>query len=173
MRVGTVVAWLLIATPLYAGELGAWLPAGHGSVACWSRAYDAAHLASHPEQKVSQVALGLTFSAADADNRDRQQFALSASLWDGSHGTAIGECRAGDGAMICGVECDGGGIVVTSRGESVLVDLEQSGFIRLASECGADEGFVLEAGADDRQFLLHQLPADQCTGILGELAKLQ
>ena len=67
--------------------------------------------------------------------------------------------------MWCGVECDGGGVVVRQRsGGKLLVDLAATGRIRLSDSCAEDdeEGIELLPGKDDKTFLLEKSAASQC-----------
>jgi hypothetical protein len=79
---------------------------------------------------------------------------------------AGGECVPGeDGKNIhCGVECDGGGIVIRQAAKEgqLRVDLEATGRIRMSDGCDDESGIDLEPGIDDKTFLLSEMPADRC-----------
>lgn len=77
-----------------------------------------------------------------------------------------GPCMPRGGKMWCGVECDGGSVLISTRnGGDILVDLAAVGGIAMSMSCGEEDfeqGFMLEPGADDKTFLLHALPAQIC-----------
>ena len=162
--VGAALA--LSSLSVLAGELDAFVAASDGASACWSRQYDAAHLAAHPHQQVTAMDFTVSYWDETAINPAQYVFRLEADLRDGTHGTAIGPCSAEGDTMWCGVECDGGGVYISSRsGGNVLVDLERIGNIAMTNGCAEailDEGFSLQSGVDDKQFLLHALPPRQC-----------
>lgn len=136
-----------------------------GASACWTRIYDAAHLRSHPDQKVSAMRFRITPNPGD--EFAPFDFALEAEVDDEGLGFAAGPCRPEGKGMFCGVECDGGGVFLTLRDDGkVLLDLEQAGFINMAGGCGEDDGFALESGRDDKQFLLSSAGAAACSGII-------
>ncbi len=70
------------------------------------------------------------------------------------------------------MECDGGGVDVSPAGDGkVLLDLEETGYIRMEGECGGGdeyESFPLEPGIDDKQFLLQPVEAKICKPLLPE-----
>jgi hypothetical protein len=159
-------AFAMFSLSAVAGELDSFVAASDGATACWSRQYDAAHMTAHPDQKVAAMSLAVTYWDETAINPSQYVFRLEADLRDGTHGTAIGPCSADGNKMWCGVECDGGGVLVSNRsGGDVLIDLEAIGNIAMTSGCAEeilDEGFALQSGRDDKQFLLHALPPRQC-----------
>jgi len=164
-----LMAITVLCAPALAGELDAFVPPQDGATVCWSRLYDAAHLTQHPEQKVSQMGLALTYHGPANDLGEYYQFRLEAQLRDGTRGFATGPCEARNGKMWCGVECDGGGVAVGLRnGGAVLLDLTETGYIRLAESCDAEEadGFELMAGRDDRTFLLGGASAKECKAMI-------
>ncbi|WP_137150069.1 hypothetical protein [Devosia sp. FKR38] len=159
-------AFALFSLGVMAAELDAFVAASDGATACWSRQYDAAHLAAHPDQQVAAMSMAVTYWDETANGPAQYVFRMEADLRDGTHGTAVGPCRQEGGDVWCGVECDGGGVLLKSRsGGDVLIDLEHTGYIAMTTGCGEDtldEGFPLESGRDDKQFLLHALPVRQC-----------
>ena len=159
-------AFALCSISVMAGELDGFVAASDGASSCWSRAYDARHLAAHPDQRVAAISLAVTFMAETEINPEQYVFRLEADMRDGTHGEAVGPCMADGKQMWCGVECDGGGVYVSSRsGGNVLIDLERRGAIWMSTSCGDenfDEGFSLESGIDDKQFLLTPLLPQFC-----------
>ena len=168
--------WLLVASlvlgvaPVAAAELSDFVPARNGALSCWSRSYDAAHLKAHPAQNVAAMNFAISYAAESAEYAEQYSFLIQAELRDGTTGANTGPCSESDGQIMCGVECDGGYVMLEARsGGSVLLDLETSGSIYLEGGCGSeneDGGFALEAGADDREFLLRPVPAKQCNQAL-------
>lgn len=161
---GTALA--LCSVSVMAGELDAFVASTDGASSCWMRAYDARHLAAHPNQQVTAMDLAVTYTAETDINPAQFVFWLDVDMRDGSHGQASGPCMADGDQMWCGVECDGGGIYVANRsGGKVLVDLERRGSISMTSSCGEEnfeDGFALQSGLDDRQFLLTALLPQFC-----------
>ncbi|UYN99828.1 MAG: hypothetical protein KIT02_00875 [Devosia sp.] len=173
MHVKLSLLLTLVVAPVTAQELGVFGPTESGNYACWKRDYDAAHLASHPDQLVTNMSLVVDFPT-EAEAREFSSFydfSLDATLRGGKSGNGSGTCTpSGDGTgMVCGIDCDGGGVAVGIRDDgSVLVDLEHYGYIRLDGECaGGDEAdtFPLEAGVDDKTFLLHPVTGKACRNI--------
>lgn len=164
--------WLMVASlvaataPAAAAELADLVPAKDGALSCWSRVYDAAHLKSHPRQNVTAMNFAISYAAESAEFAEQYSFLLQAELRDGRIGANTGPCSEDNGQIMCGVECDGGYVMVEPRsGGSVLLDLETSGYIYLEGGCGSeneDGGFALEAGADDREFLVRPVTGAQC-----------
>lgn len=159
-------AFALCSVSIMAGELDAFVAAQDGASTCWSRAYTPQHMADHPDQQVAAMSLAVTFMGETEINPAQYVFRLEAYMRDGTGGQAVGPCSAEGDEMWCGVECDGGGIYVSSRsGGNVLVDLERRGSIWMSTGCGEDnfeEGFSLESGIDDKQFLLSELLPQFC-----------
>ncbi|MBJ3785315.1 hypothetical protein [Devosia sediminis] len=167
---GFVVGMMaLSAASVVAAELSDFLPAEDGATACWQRVYDEAHLASHPDQKVTQMTLAMAHKLFEGADEGMYVFGLDATLRDGTDGTTSGGCSAYEGEVRCGVDCDGGGLALELRdGGSVLADLEAYGYIRMESECGSDgeeASFPIEPGLDDKQFLLHVADAKVCKAL--------
>lgn len=163
-------AMALFALPVIAGELDAFVAAKDGASSCWSRVYDADHLAKHPDQKVKAMSLAVTYMEETAESAEQYVFRMEAELRGGVAGKQFGNCYAQEGKMFCGVDCDGGGVYVSSRNNgNVLVDLETIGSMWMVTGCGEDEGeeegFSLQSGVDDKEFLLSALPAKACKAV--------
>jgi hypothetical protein len=145
------------------------------------RAYDAAHLAGHPLQKVSAMKLLVTAEKGEEGAGLSYSFRLGVKFtkrpgdFDSSgfcnHGTAevTGDSKAQLG---CGVDCDGGGISVelTKPNKSTLVRLERIRIWR--NNQPEDEGLDLSGGADDRIFRLDRAKLDLCKSLITDRKEL-
>lgn len=163
-----------LAQPVAVGEEGALaeiLAPEPGLHVCYARSYDAAHLAGHPQQTVTSVLFRLEYYRHDPDDyypKGQRNYYFSMGVTrrgsDELLATA-GECVPGVGTISCGVECDGGGVLLERKGpDAVLIDLEATGRIRMAA-CGDSEdeaGIDLLPGRDDKQFLLRKADAAAC-----------
>lgn len=155
------------------GELATLVKPQKGARACFGRSYDAKHMQSHPEQRVARMDFRLAYHIHEPDQffpkgQRNYYFDLKVRLRGQSSSrplTASGECSvsANGKRIFCGVECDGGGIVIRARdGDKLLVDLGAVGSIRMTEGCDANEedGVDLLPGKDDRTFLLGR--ASEC-----------
>lgn len=174
----TCTAFGAFAQAIPPGEEGAllgFLAPHHGEHACFRRAYDAEHLAAHPDQTVSEMEFRIAYFRWEPDDnypvgqRNYYFSLLAKRRGETDRLTAMGECASlADGKAIgCGVDCDGGGVTVNKREDgSILVDLGGDGRIRMTPGCGEEEtdAVDLTSGKDDRAFLLMPAPASQCPG---------
>jgi len=179
MKAWAAIILLVLATPAAAevepgkeGNLAEFVKPEPGERVCFARTYDAAHLAKNPKQTVSAIKFFLSYIKHDPDQyrKDGQRnyyFNLEVRFRDRPRKafTTGGDCFPGDGVIRCNVDCDGGGVQVRwdRKPDRILVDVEKTGYIRLA-ECGGEEdkSRELRPGADDRTFLLTRLRADAC-----------
>jgi len=130
MLVVTFAAALLGAADVRAEQPGAtqkqrWpaekiLPPEPGRKACWRRVYDAKHLATHPQQKVTELTFFLRVSGYDAGgayvvkNPDHIFYHFAFSLKRRGNKRALttnGDCL-GSKTADCVVDCDGGGVTI-------------------------------------------------------------
>ena len=166
LRALYLVGLAMSAAPAAAVELDELVPAQNGAAACWSRLYDAAHLKAHPDQQVEEIGFAISYAAETAEYAPQYSFQIEARMRNGDVGHNSGPCSESEGNVQCGVECDGGYVMVEPRDNGgVLLDLETSGYIWLSGGCGVDdvdEGFALESGKDDKQFLLRLMSAGTC-----------
>lgn len=158
-------------TPGEEGELANFLEPEAGKRICYARIYTPEHLAKHPKQKVTEIGFRLAYYRFPPDEfypqgQRNYYFALTARRKGSARQlTARGECGPNGNSIGCGVECDGGGVSVTRRpGDKILVSLGKGGWIRMTEGCGDEEenAVNLEAGEDDREFLLSRLPDSAC-----------
>jgi hypothetical protein len=146
-------------TSAAAEELTSFVDAQKGARGCWSRQYSDEHLAAHPDQLVTAMQFTVQFDG------EFHYFELDADLRGGQSGRAAGACSEYEGVISCGVDCDGGGVLLSHAGDGkVLLDLTEYGYIRMTNSCGEDEedGFALEAGTDDKEFLLSPATGKAC-----------
>ena len=172
--IATVIATFITVPMAGAATLDQLVAQTNGSMTCWQRQYDEAHLKSHPDQQVTAMTFGAEFHRhedPEPDNPGLTLFGMSVALRDGKSGVASGGCWLGEaGQLRCGVDCDGGGVALKLRDDgSLLIDLEATGYIRMEGECGGgmeDATFPLEPGLDDKQFLLHPVKTALCEPIM-------
>ena len=138
--------------------------------ACFSRVYDAAHLAQHPRQNVRTM---LLLVRADS-GADQPRYALRLGVTfrkSGAHFDSAGDCGSihdtsdvGGAASVahCGVDCDGGSIDVAIKdAKSVLVSIPYGARIwRANSENDSDQ--AKRFGADDKVFRLDKVGLTEC-----------
>lgn len=158
--------------------------------ACFTRHYDAAHLAQHPQQKVSVMKLLVTSEKTADDKYLNYSFRLGVNFrnrpgdFDSSGGcghiASVRSAEDADAAPIgagidfsCGVDCDGGGldVALANKDGSVIVKFDS---IRIwktnAPQSKADD--VLEAGADDKVFRLDRANISECTPLAADRKEL-
>jgi len=148
---------------------------GPKTYACFSRVYDAAHLAAHPAQQATSMKLLVRM---ENDKETRQPtFNFTMGVTKRASKTLLttaGDCgQLRDGKdegpvtrLGCGVECDGGGlgIAMGEDNRSIRVSIER---IRVspkgesAEESGADFG-----GGDDDVFRLDRTSVADCAILL-------
>lgn len=125
---------------------------------CYAREYSAAHLAEHPAQRVTSIAL-TPADGTGTDPRLQLWVTLTVKDWPGEQLLALGYCENnGADTLYCGMEGDAGGFTVTpAKGGAVLVSVSSLG---MGFE--GERGFVTleRTRGDDRQFLLQ--PTRDC-----------
>lgn len=165
------------------------LSANDKSYACFVRHYAAAHLASHPEQKVSVMKLLVTGEGKPADEDELKEkgplvnysfrlglrFRTRAGNFDSSGycGHPVANEQAPDKLQLnCGVDCDGGGISIelANNDRSTLIRLDR---IRIWQNNNPDdEGADLSGGADDRVFRLDRARLEECRSLITDREEL-
>jgi hypothetical protein len=139
---------------------------------CFSRVYDDAHLASHPQQNVRTMRMIVT-SRVDDGNRVYElrlgvTFKSSARKFEtsGSCGSihADGGSPAEKGVVHCGVDCDGGGIDVALRDSKSLRVAIPAGarLYRAGSSAEAPASGRKNFGSDDKLFRLDRASFSEC-----------
>jgi hypothetical protein len=138
--------------------------------ACFSRIYDAAHLAQHPRQNVRTMLL--LVRANSESNEPKYELRLGVTFrQSGAHFDSAGDCGSihdtsdaggSAGVVHCGVDCDGGSIDVAIKdAKSVLVSIPRGARIwRAGSDDDRDQ--VKRFGADDKVFRLDKAALTEC-----------
>jgi hypothetical protein len=138
--------------------------AGPDALGCFTRTYDRAHLARHPDQLVAAVKLRIYRPPPGNLNKYwfLAQFRLRGK--DESVRTS-GICNEKASGLQCLVECDGGGVDVVPRARDAMMYFDR---IRVAA-CGEDDvdgvGQELTGGKDDRVFRLDRIDEAACAGM--------
>ena len=149
---GTILA-LLAAMPSLAESPQQQMFPGPDS--CYARVYSSDHLAKHPAQRVTRIAISPDFVSASP------QFAVALRLAFRGPVTgtaeATGYCENNGGSTIyCGLEGDAGGFQITpAKGGAILITVSSlglafetdSGFVALERDSGDDRSFLLRPAA--------------------------
>jgi hypothetical protein len=156
--------------------LNALLTPAPGSKACYVRSYDAAHLRTHPRQRITAMKFLLAVEAYDPkpQGKTRPQdlyyytFAMSVSRRaDKRLLRTSGDCLglSADGVS-CVVDCDGGGVTLDKMppAGSLIVRLRDDG-IRMFHDCDDEQGVLVKPGADDKVFRLDKAADDACRAL--------
>ena len=152
------------------GELLRFLAPVEGKRVCFSRVYDADHLAKHPKQKVTEIEFRLAYHRFEPDQffpegqRNYYFEVLAKVRGNPRRLTAMGECSPLDGKISCGVDCDGGGMLAerSAKPGNILMSFGSYYGLRMTTGCGGDdegETALLEPGEDDKEFLLSETSA--------------
>jgi hypothetical protein len=155
------------------GALADILPPVHEAKVCFARTYDAAHLRRHPRQKVTGLLFQVRYyrhePAPEFPQGQRNYYFDMAAKVKGHRKTlrTSGECMIRDGTIWCGVECDGGAVIVRREAKSGGIRMSFPGehwYIRMTDGCDSDEenAVNLKPGADDKVFLLDKAEPAAC-----------
>ena len=186
-RFGAILAlWVLALAPAAAqpvepgeeGDLAILLPPVHGEKACFAHAYDAAELAGLPQQKVTDLLFGLEYYRHEPDQYNPQgqrnyYFRLSAKLKDIAETLySAGECAVYGGEVSCGVDCDGGMVLldVEAGGAGIVLSFdEQIDRLRMTMGCSESEaGPMMDLTpetAGGQAFTLAKVDAAMCKAL--------
>jgi hypothetical protein len=152
---------------------------------CYQRVYDAAHLAQHPQQLVTQIGILVSFNDAEGDEAPFPYtvYAKVRGQKDLLHNSGACGFREEDGlevngagpeeltgkkTMSCSSDGDLGGVMVkrVGNGQKALLQLEPMKHIMLIGDCGNDScTYDLKPGADDKSFLADRMPDAFCSGM--------
>jgi len=147
-------------------------PGAGAAHACFVRHYTKAHLASHPDQNVTDMLVYVSkqegsdaYYSVNMQVNFRQinkPFQVSGSCGVGVDGKS---------ALGCGVECDGGSLSVRVKNEmSLLVEIPESVRLFDPSEAEAEAGAELPKsarfGADDKLFRIDRVDLKDCAPVI-------
>jgi hypothetical protein len=134
--------------------------AGPDALGCFTRTYDRAHLAQHPDQVVTAVKLRIY--RPPPGNADKYWFLAQFAL-RGKDETlrTNGICNEKASGLRCLVECDGGGVDVVPRARDATMHLDRIS----GPACDEDSGRELTGGKDDRVFRLDRVNDAACAGM--------
>lgn len=176
------------------GTAASWWPSGQAHAkdfaklfeaekeACFGRVYDKAHLAAHPQQKVTSIHVFRSLDdRKEAENwtpgRRQEQIELFKS--DKTVGVdayvtfrdrkgyfynSLSCHDSSDEGVMCGIDCDGGSFVL-KPGNAGSIMLQNNGFV-LIGGCGEEieqaAQVYFQPGKDDKVFRLDKKPVDAC-----------
>lgn len=143
-------------------------PGEERAFACYTRRYDANHLAAHKQQNVREMTLLVD---SNVDPESGRGYALQLGVHfrdvdaDLQSGGDCGVADDGTGGLGCGVDCDGGSIDVALDGpNAVLVSIPYG--VRIWNPDA--EGTVPENarfGEDDKLFRLERTDLSECASL--------
>jgi hypothetical protein len=158
--------------------------------ACFIRRYDATHMAQHPKQKVTVMKLLITAEMVPDDKVLEYSFRLGVNFRDrpGDFDSS-GDCghaavtKVPDNAetvipagvdIVCGVDCDGGGVTVSLANNDASLIVKPLDRIRIWKGKDPDESAAtaLDAGTDDKVFRLDRTKLDECTSLVADRKEL-
>ncbi|MEM7399242.1 MAG: hypothetical protein AAF354_09890 [Pseudomonadota bacterium] len=138
---------------------------------CYAREYSASHLAQHPDQTVTSMALGLR---AQKDDPKLFDGAIAVTVRGSDRRRlTVGICEpTGRNSFDCGIECDGGSFQLrpSSRKGSMRLILQRIYFDGgCGFDAGAGNGYELTAGKDDKLFRLDPSANARCKALFEEI----
>ncbi len=147
---------------------------GKKAYACFTRRYDADHLARHPQQKVASMKLLVKFEADEQPDAIPYSFKLGLKYRNSkeereSAGTCALMLDQATGKEIefgCGVDCDGGGfdlVFAKDRDAMVLKTSRVRTWLRGTEPEETAQDLV--AGADDKSFRLDRTNLRDCADL--------
>lgn len=141
------------------------------SYACFTRRYDADHLARHPLQKVARMKLLVKFEADEQPNAIPYSFKLGVKYRQRKDALeTAGTCALmqdeATGRQIqigCSVDCDGGGLgmAFAKDKDAMVVKLERVR-VWVSGKDPEETSEDLSAGADDKSFRLDRAELRDC-----------
>ena len=150
-------------------------PIGQKSSACFVRGYDGSHLMQHPKQKVHAMKLLLTAENPPEEKITNYSFRLAVKYRDragdfdssGYCNHIVAENTGSEIRFGCGVDCEGGGIVVAMAKD------DKSAIIRLQrivlwerNKSDDDASDSLTAGTDDKIFRVDRVDVRECAELM-------
>ena len=159
-------------------------PSGAARYACFVRRYDAAHLARHPQQKVSRMKLLVSAEKVPEDEALNYSFRLGLNFRhrpgdfdsSGACGHAqVSETSEGRVQIGCSIDCDGGGLDVSLSHRTDAAIIRLSTHVRIwekNNQPDEEAGDALLAGTDDRIFRLDRVGNDECRSLATDRKEL-
>jgi hypothetical protein len=139
------------------------VPAGAetNALGCFARVYDKAHLAKHPDQRITAVKLHIHRPPPEYSSNGFYWFLVQFRV-RGRDETlhSGGGCHEEASGLKCWVDCDGGGVNVAAHGDHVMMYLQAI----TVTTCG-DKEEELTGGKDDRVFRLDRADQRVCRGM--------
>src|SRR5262249_55735751 len=150
--------------------------------ACYGRVYDRAHLASHPQQRVTSIhVLRSLGERPEAENwqPDQREELIKRFREDGSadvlafvnfrdrKGTFYNSLtcnKEGPKGTLCYIDCDGGSFTLKRANQGAVL-LENEGFVLVggcAEEVAEGKEIYFQPGKDDKVFRLDSKPVAVC-----------
>lgn len=129
-----------------------------GGTTCYARDYSAAHLAGHPQQRVTSIAL-TPDGGVSPDPRLEVWVTVTLRGQPGEPYMALAVCENTGDTLYCGLEGDAGGFTVEpAKAGAILVKVArrgmsfegETGFVTLESHRGDDRSFLLQPVRDCR-----------------------
>ncbi|MGJ4892447.1 hypothetical protein ACQR1Y_29920 [Bradyrhizobium sp. HKCCYLRH3099] len=155
---------------------------GQKAYACFTRRYDADHLARHPKQKVSAMQLLMTAEIPPGEREMTYSFRLGVSYRDrpgdfdssGSCEHARVNDAGGEIRYNCPVDCEGGGIEIAMARDdkAAIVRLTRITVWQRDNKPDAEAGDALVAGADDKIFRVDRSDVADCAGLVTDRKEL-
>ncbi|MGJ4994066.1 hypothetical protein ACQR0Z_06640 [Bradyrhizobium sp. HKCCYLS3077] len=155
---------------------------GLKAYACFTRRYDADHLARHPKQKVSAMQLLMTAEIPPGEREMTYSFRLGVSYRDrpgdfdssGSCEHARVNDAGGEIRYNCPVDCEGGGIEIAMAKDdkAAIVRLTRITVWQRDNKPDAEAGDALVAGADDKIFRVDRSDVADCAGLVTDRKEL-
>ncbi|QUS42327.1 hypothetical protein RPMA_08575 [Tardiphaga alba] len=149
--------------------------AGQKAYACFTRRYDAEHLARHPHQKVASMKLLVKFEADEQPHAIPYSFKLGlkyrhrkeALETAGTCALMLDEATGKEIQIGCSVDCDGGGlgIAFAKDRDAMVLKLERVRVWPSGKE-PEENSEDLSAGIDDKSFRLDRADLSDCAGLV-------
>jgi hypothetical protein len=138
--------------------------AGPEALGCFTRSYDRAHLARHPDQLVTAVKLRVYRPPPGITSK--YWFLAQFRLRGGDETLRTsGICNETATGLHCFVECDGGGVDIVPRARDAMMHLDRVNVATCGQEYVNADGQVLTGGKDDREFRLDRVDDAPCAGM--------
>ena len=122
---------------------------------CFSRTYDDAHLAAHPDQQVSLIVVRADTEDMELDTTDDLLVLVDVLTRTSDRPySGIGICNPGNSGLSCLMEGDAGGFSLSEQDGRLRLEVGPNGlsfegdadFLTLEPDQGDDRVFLLDAG---------------------------